>query len=196
MLRTTFFVGMLVTATVGLSACNREADAGAAGPSHDLSDTHVSTQSQYARVLSVEPVRQTVNSPKQICHDEVVSHTEQPKDQHQIAGMAIGALAGGLLGSRVGNGKGRALAAVAGAVGGGYAGKKIEQGHQQNQVTQTSERRCETVNNTVTNIIGYDVRYEYNGVIRTMRMDHDPGDHVSVPRSVAVHPSSKQIGSS
>ncbi|MGO4700933.1 glycine zipper 2TM domain-containing protein [Dyella sp. 2RAB6] len=74
---------------------------------------------------------------------ENVTVQDQPKDQHQIAGMAIGAVAGGVLGNQVGGGKGRTLATVAGAVGGGYAGKKIQE-NQQTKHTHV-ERRCRQV---------------------------------------------------
>jgi uncharacterized protein YcfJ len=76
-----------------------------------------------------------------VCRNVVVQ--DQPKDQHQIAGMAIGAVGGGLLGHQVGGGKGKTLATVAGAVGGGYAGKKIQE-HQQAKHTHV-ERRCHKV---------------------------------------------------
>lgn len=76
-----------------------------------------------------------------VCHNVQVQ--DQPKDQHQIAGMAIGAVGGGLLGHQVGGGKGKTLATVAGAVGGGYAGKKIQE-HQQAKHTHI-ERRCHKV---------------------------------------------------
>jgi len=76
-----------------------------------------------------------------VCENVTVQN--QPKDQHQIAGMAVGAVAGGLLGNQVGGGKGRTLATVAGAVGGGYAGKKIQE-NQQSKNTHV-ERRCRQV---------------------------------------------------
>jgi uncharacterized protein YcfJ len=139
---------------------------------------------KYARVVSVEPVRQTINNPKRVCRDEVVTHTAPPRDQHQIAGTAIGAVAGGLLGNQIGGGKGNTLATVAGAVGGGYAGKRIQESRQQGQVTQTTEQRCTTVNNSTQKITAYDVRYEYNGVTRSVRMDHDPGDRLEVQEGV------------
>lgn len=74
---------------------------------------------------------------------ENVTVQDQPKDSHQIAGMAIGGVAGGLLGNQVGSGKGRTLATVAGAAGGAYAGKKV----QENQQTKNThvERRCHQV---------------------------------------------------
>ncbi len=174
-------VAVAAMLTTGLAACNRDASA-------DAGSTDAGTQAasgpQYARVISVDPVRKTVNNPKQVCHDEVVTNTAPPKDQHQIAGTAIGAVAGGLLGNQVGGGKGKTLATVAGAVGGGYAGKKIQERNQKGQVTSTTEKRCETVNNSTTKIVGYDVRYEFNGVTRTARMDHDPGDRVQVQEGV------------
>lgn len=174
-------VGIAAALVSGVSACNRDAsaDAGVVGASGEAA-----AGPKYAKVVSVDPVRQTVNNPKQVCHDEVVSHTTPPKDQHQIAGTAIGAVVGGVLGNQVGGGKGKTLATVAGAVGGGYAGKKIEQSRQHANTTSSVERRCSTVDNTSTKLVGYDVRYEYNGVTRTVRMDHDPGDRVEVQEGV------------
>jgi uncharacterized protein YcfJ len=198
-------MGLAASFTLGLTACNRQASADANGAatasSSAAAQAAVVGQAQapgqapppppagddgYAQVVSVVPVRQDVNAPQQVCHDVVVNRTVPPKDQHQIAGMAIGAVAGGLLGHLVGGGKGNALATAAGAVGGGYAGKKIEESHQQANVQSEVVHRCSTVANTGSNIVGYDVTYVYNGVTRTTRMDHDPGDRVKVQQSVTV----------
>ena len=166
----------------GIGGCNRSADAGASSGT----DTAASADAgvQYAKVVSVDPVRTAVNNPKQVCHDETVTHTAPPKDQHRIAGTAIGAVVGGLLGNQVGGGKGKTLATVAGAVGGGYAGNKIEQHNQRGQVSTSVERKCSTVDNSSSKLVGYDVRYVFNGVTRTVRMDHDPGDRVQVQEGV------------
>lgn len=182
-------VGIAAALAMGISACNRDAsaDAGLAnGASSAQAGAAGDTGVKYARVVSVDPVRKTVNNPHQVCHDEVVSHSEAPKDQHQIAGTAIGAVAGGLLGHQVGGGKGKTLATVAGAVAGGYAGKKIQEKRQHPNVTTTTEQKCETVNDTSTKVVGYNVRYEYNGVTRTTRMDHDPGDRVQIQEGVVA----------
>jgi uncharacterized protein YcfJ len=172
----------------GVSACNRSADAGAStGPADTAASADAGAQDagvKYAKVVSVDPVRTSVNNPKQVCHDETVTHTAPPKDQHRIAGTAIGAVVGGLVGNQVGGGKGKTLATVAGAVGGGYAGNRIEAHNQKGQVTTSVERKCSTVNNSTTKLVGYDVRYVYNGVTRTVRMDHDPGDRVQVQEGV------------
>ena len=182
-------VGVVAALAVGLSACNRSADAGTAGDQAGNGAQSAAVQQpagpQYAKVVSVTPVHSTTAS-HQVCHDEVVSQAAPPKDQHNIAGTAIGAVAGGLLGHMVGGGKGNTLATVAGAVGGGYAGNRIENSHHQPQVTQTVERRCSTVTDTSSKIIGYDVQYVYNGVTRTTRMDHDPGNRVQVQEGVSV----------
>jgi len=190
-------MGLAASFALGLTACNRQASAdanGAASASTAAAPAQAAAPGQppqaaddgYAQVVSVVPVRQDVNNPQQVCHDVVVNRTVPPKDQHQIAGMAIGAVAGGLLGHMVGAGKGNALATAAGAIGGGYAGKKIEESHQQGNVQSEVVHRCSTVANTSSNIVGYDVTYVYNGVTRTTRMDHDPGDRVKVQQSVSV----------
>lgn len=195
-------VAVVAALSVGISACNRNAsaDAGVAGTSsaapaasaaRAVAAAPADTGPKYAKVVSVTPVRKSVDHPRQVCHDEVVTHTAPPKDQHQLAGTAIGAVVGGLLGNQVGGGKGKTLATVAGAVGGGYAGKRIEESRQQGSVTQSTERRCSTVDDKSSKIVGYDVRYEYNGVTRSTRMDHDPGDRVQVQEGVTAVSSAK-----
>lgn len=181
------YMGIAATFAVSLAACNRDAsaDAGATG-TPAAQQAAANSGPQYAKVVSVTPVRKTVNNPHQVCKDVVVNHTAPPKDQHRIAGTAIGAVAGGLLGHMVGGGKGKTLATVAGAVGGGYAGNRIEAAHQHGTVTSTTERECNTVSSSSTKIVGYDVTYQYNGVTRSTRMDHDPGDRVEVQQGVVA----------
>lgn len=184
-------VGIAAALAVGLSACNRSADAGTQGAQagNEAPPAAVEQQPagpQYAKVVSVTPVRTTTNTPREVCRDEVVSHTTPPKDQHNIAGTAIGAVVGGLIGNQVGGGNGKKLATVAGAVGGGYAGNRIENSRHKAQTTSTVERRCSTVTSSSSKIVGYDVQYVYNGVTRTTRMDHDPGDRVQVQEGVSV----------
>jgi uncharacterized protein YcfJ len=180
-------IAIAAALATGLAACNRNADAGPSGGDAAL-DAGSSADGgvKYAKVVSVDPVRSTSNNPREVCHDETVTHTAPPKDQHRIAGTAIGAVVGGLVGNQVGGGKGKTLATVAGAVGGGYAGNRIQASRQHGEVTSSVERKCSTVNNPTTKIVGYDVRYTYNGVTRTVRMDHDPGDRVQVQEGVTA----------
>jgi len=191
-------LAVMTTAAAGLTGCGHQASATDPGVDAASAASAASSQAaqaaqaaqnagpQYAQVVSVTPVHSTVGQPHQVCQDVVVNHTEPPKDQHRIAGTAIGAVAGGLLGHMVGSGKGNTLATVAGAVGGGYVGNRVEAAHQHNTVTSTTEHECKTVNDTADHIIGYDVQYVYNGVTRTTRMDHDPGNRVQVQEGVTA----------
>jgi uncharacterized protein YcfJ len=188
-------IAITAALALGLSACNRNAaadtssDAAAMSNGSNVAATPAPAPDngpQYAQVVSVEPVRQSINDPQRVCHDRVVTHTAPPSDQHRVAGTAIGAVAGGLLGHMVGGGRGNTLATVAGAVGGGYAGNRIEAAHQQGQVTQSVQRECDTVDNASSKVVAFDVHYVYNGVTRTVRMDHDPGDRVMVQQGITA----------
>ncbi|MEO5810750.1 MAG: glycine zipper 2TM domain-containing protein [Rhodanobacter sp.] len=179
-------IGIAAALAVGISGCNRNADAGTSDGGA-MSSATADAGVKYAKVISVEPVRKAADTSRQVCQDEVVNHTAPPKDEHRLVGTAIGAVAGGLLGNQVGGGKGKTLATVAGAVGGGYAGNRIEASRQHGQVTSNVERRCHTVKGTgESKIVGYDVGYVYNGVTRSVRMDHDPGDRVQVQEGVTA----------
>jgi uncharacterized protein YcfJ len=180
--------GLGAALVLSLSACNRDANADVAAGGNGPASASVPAGPKYGRVVSVEPVRETTSTaPQRECHDEVVTRRAPAKDQHQIAGTAIGAIAGGLLGNQVGGGKGRTLATVAGAVGGGYAGHEIQERRQETNTVTSTVRKCDSVpGKSSDRIVAYDVRYEYNGVTRTTRMDHDPGDRVEVQEGVSV----------
>jgi uncharacterized protein YcfJ len=130
-------------------------------------------------VVSAEPIHQTVSTPQQSCREVAVTRRKPVQDQHQIAGSVLGAVAGGLLGNQVGGGGGRALATVAGAVGGGYAGNKIQENLQARDTYTSTETRCDTVQQHSQKLVGYRVRYERDGEVQQVRMDHDPG--ASIP---------------
>jgi len=136
---------------------------------------------RFANVISVQPVKQTSNAPHEECHDVRVVHRHKPKDDNQIAGTVIGAVAGGVIGHQVGGGRGRDLATVAGAVGGGIAGKKIQENQQNQRTYTTTERRCSKVSGPSEQVVAYDVVYEYLGSTHQVRLDHDPGDRVELP---------------
>ncbi len=132
----------------------------------------------YAEVVAVKPVMETVKTPRQECRDVVVTHRKPVKDQYRVTGTAVGAVVGGVLGNQVGKGNGKKLATLAGAAGGGYAGNKAQEHIQQNNTYTTTERRCNTEYDTSEKIAGYDVSYELGGQVRTVRMDQDPGSRL------------------
>jgi len=135
---------------------------------------------EFAEVLSSAPVTETTKTPKQVCHDVVVSEKAPTKDPNRIAGTAIGAVAGGLLGSQIGSGSGRTLATVAGAAAGGYAGHEVQAGMQEKNTVSRSETRCKTVYESHTKTVGYDVRYRLGKEEGQVRMDHPPGPRIPV----------------
>lgn len=53
---------------------------------------------EVAQVTDVQPIKQQVKTPREVCKDVAVTRQAPVKDQHQIAGTVVGALAGGLLG--------------------------------------------------------------------------------------------------
>lgn len=129
----------------------------------------------YAEVVAVRPVTQTIKTPREVCRDVEVTRQKPIKDEHRLAGTAAGALLGGVLGNQVGKGRGKKLATLAAAAGGGYAGNKAQERIQQNNTYTTIEQRCTTEYDLTETAAGYDVSYELNGQVRTLRMDHDPG---------------------
>jgi uncharacterized protein YcfJ len=134
----------------------------------------------YAQVLAVEPATRSLRTPRQVCHDEVVSHQAPVKDPKRVTGAVVGAIVGGVLGNQIGDGDGQTIATVAGAAAGGYAGSKIQQKTQQANTVQATETRCSTVYDTVEKPDGYDVTYKLGDATGSVRMDHHPGDRIPV----------------
>lgn len=135
---------------------------------------------QFAQVVGVEPIKETIKTPREVCKDVTVTRQKPVQDQHQLAGTAVGAVVGGLLGNQVGGGNGKKIATVAGALGGGYAGNKVQERMQASDTYTTTETRCSTVTDTHDKVVGYNVRYELDGQTRSVRMDRDPGGQIPV----------------
>jgi uncharacterized protein YcfJ len=136
--------------------------------------------SAYAEVVDVKPLTKTLETPRQVCHDEQVSRQKPVKDEHQIAGTAIGAVVGGILGHQIGGGNGQKLATVAGAAAGGYAGNRVQDKMQKANTETVTESRCETVVDKSEVPAGYRVTYRLNGKTAVVHMNHDPGAKISL----------------
>jgi uncharacterized protein YcfJ len=149
---------------------------------------------EYAEVLAVQPVKQTVKTPREVCKDVTVTRQAPVKDQHQIAGTVLGAVAGGLLGNQVGGGTGKKIATVAGAVGGGYAGNKVQEGMQERDTYTTTQTRCNTVNDLSEKVVGYDVKYSIGDKVGKVRMDRDPGSQIPLDKEGKLMLSEAQPG--
>lgn len=140
----------------------------------------IEDRQNYAQVVSVEPVMRTVRTPRQICHDETVTHQAPVKDPKRVTGAVVGAVIGGVLGNQIGDGSGQTAATVAGAAAGGYAGSKIQKKTQQANTYQATETRCSTVYDTTEKPDGYEVTYRFGDDTGSVHMDHHPGERIPV----------------
>lgn len=106
-------------------------------------DTTVETEA--AAATSAKPATRTAAAPAQECWDEEVRDTAAPKDEHRVAGTAIGAVVGGAIGKELGDGDSD-LATAAGAAAGAFIGRKAQGEFQENRedtrTTTHTERRC------------------------------------------------------
>ena len=144
-----------------------------------------------ARVISVTPQVQRVNSPRQECHTEYQRESYYEPRDRSLSGAIIGGLAGGLLGHTVGRGNGKVAAAAVGAGVGAIVGDRVD--NNQRGGYQRSESRpvdrCVTVDNWQNVPAGYLVNYEYNGRQYSTVTDNDPGRFI--PVSVQVRPNGR-----
>lgn len=143
-------------------------------------------QPQFAQVVAVRPVTQSVTTskPRQECRDEQVAVPETYKDKHQIGGAVVGGLVGALAGHQIGGGKGKDIATLGGAAAGAFAGHEIQKNHQEKNATREETRNvCHTVTDksTTTKTVGYDVTYTLNGQQGHVRMDRNPGVGSGLP---------------
>lgn len=128
----------------------------------------------YADILQVDAATRTVETPRQVCEDVVVSQQAPSRDPNRIIGTAAGAIVGGLLGNQVGGGSGKKIATVAGAVGGGLAGREVQGRIESGQTTTTTRQECHTVTDTRQEHLGYDVEYRLDGQVFSARLDEAP----------------------
>lgn len=146
------------------------------------SDQYVDT----ARVISVTPQTERINTPQQECRTEYQQQSYS-QGNRSITGAIIGGIAGGLLGNTVGRGSGRVAAAAVGAGVGAIAGDRIANNRPNEVVTRNVPVDvCYQVDRWQTVNTGYFVTYEYNGrTYNTVTTEH-PGRYVDV--NVAVAP--------
>jgi uncharacterized protein YcfJ len=138
------------------------------------------TKPQFADVVAVKDVVETVITPREKCEDVQVQHQAPVKDQHRIAGTVVGGVAGGLLGSTIGGGSGKKIATVAGVAAGGYAGNQVQKSMQEKDVVTKTEHRCRTVNEKSQKVVGYTVTYRLDGKVGVTRMSSKPGAQLPV----------------
>jgi len=143
----------------------------------------------YARVLESRPIYQSTAGSRDECWNPRAGHFEEvrPENKTRVGkGAAIGAVAGGVIGHQIGdNGTAQTLG---GALLGGIIGHQIERRNNDDKQDDLDYSRCRTVgDNAYSNqVLGYDVRYEYNGREYVTRMNHDPGRRLQVGVDIAA----------
>ncbi len=172
-MRQTLLLG-LIAATVSLPAL----------ASHD------DNYEDRARVISVTPQFERVNTPRQECRTEYVRESYYEAPQRSNTGAIIGGISGGLIGSRFGGGSGRIATAALGAGLGAIVGDRYDNNGRDNRGRERVEtrpvERCVTVDNWNQVPVGYLVNYEYNGRQYTTVTNQDPGRFI--PVQVQVRP--------
>jgi len=139
-----------------------------------------------ARVIDSTPIYRVVetSSPREECWEEEVARTERRYGNDSATPSILGAVIGGAVGNAVGHHKrNRQVGTVVGAILGGSIGADIGRNRSSRADTyfETVEQ-CRTVyvNEQEEKLVGYDVRYSYNGSQHTVRMPEDPGSTVRV----------------
>ena len=140
-----------------------------------------------ARVLSSTPIYRVVESsiPQRECWEEEVVRHEPSRHYDSATPGLFGMLIGGALGNAVGHHKSsQRVGAVVGAVLGGSIARDISRANadRRDPVYVDIQERCRTNYHTVQEekLVGYDVRYSYNGAQHTVRMPEDPGSSVRI----------------
>ena len=162
-----------------------------------------------AKVLSATPIFDRYTTPRRECRVEPTTTYEErrivrPAEVRARSdgvgpGTILGAIVGGVIGHQFGNSTGgRDHGTAAGAVIGGLVGNSIERDSGDGYRTASREvlvervpverdiERCENTAEPTERIVGYEVRYEYNGREFRARMPYDPGQQM--PVNVEVRP--------
>jgi uncharacterized protein YcfJ len=139
-----------------------------------------------ARVLDSTPIYRVVESshPREECWEEEIAYNDRRSYGESATSSIVGAVIGGALGNAVGHHKrNKQVGTVVGAILGGSIGSDV--GRNRNSRSDTyyeTVERCRTVyvDEQEEKLVGYDVRYSYNGSQHTVRLPEDPGSTVRV----------------
>lgn len=175
-----------LTRTVAIAAVTGISATAVAGGRYEA-DRYYDT----ARVMRVDPITEVVrlDDPHQVCWTEQVTYQERTGRRGTATPEILGGIIGGVVGNQFGHGQGRSIATVAGALLGGSIAHDVKRQRAYGYTTYTEpvERcRIEHAYYDEERIVGYDVKYRYNGKVYRTRMDRDPGNTVRVRVGVGV----------
>ncbi len=133
-----------------------------------------------ARVIRADPIYETVevSRPVRECWTERVVH--RGRRANSYTGAIAGGIIGGVLGNRIGRGDGRTVLTVAGDLLGASIGHDLSARRGRPRISR--EERCELVDHydQEEQIVGYRVKYRYNGQTFFTRTREHPGRRIRV----------------
>lgn len=141
------------------------------------------TRYVYAEVIDSRPIYQavTVATPAEECWQEEV-RVRDSRHQGSNTPVILSTLIGGAIGNAVGNNKSsQRVGAVVGAVLGHSVGRDIVRANSHPEPARyQTVQHCEDVTQyrDEERLIGWQVRYRYNGEEFSVRTDQDPGDRI------------------
>jgi uncharacterized protein YcfJ len=143
---------------------------------------------EYGRVIKAKPIYETrvTSTPRQSCWQEQVT-THRQSGSNSSTGTIVGGIIGAAVGHELGHKKrNKQIGAVAGAVLGSSIGYDLTRGKRHSRPVHSTRERCETVYDEHSDrvVVGYRVKYRYNGQIYRTRMDRHPGDRIKLKVSV------------
>jgi uncharacterized protein YcfJ len=157
-------------------------------------DTH---QFDYAKVLDVQPIIETVQIPedRQVCREVPVQR--RVAEYRSPAPAIFGAILGGVIGNQLsrghghghghgyghhGHGNNRAVATFAGAAIGGAIGTGIQYRNYPAKYYTENTQLCETQTSwrTEERVVAWDVSWKYRGRTYHSRMDEPPGERIRI----------------
>lgn len=149
-------------------------------------DRHDDSGYDYARVIESRPVYQQVrvSQPREQCWNERVRTGDTRRSGDSDTPALVSAVVGGAIGNALGTNKSsQRVGAVVGAVLGHSIGRDIVSANSRSgQPRYRTVRHCEMVDEYTheERLVGYDVRYRYEGRDYSVRTDHDPGSRIRV----------------
>lgn len=145
---------------------------------------HAGSTIVYGKVTNVKPVyTQVVNqTPQQVCKQvqvPVYGNNGQTNNGNAI----LGAIIGGVIGNQFGKGDGNKAATAVGAAIGAVKGSQTGQGKEIVGYQMVNQCHTEYTNSTKSVVNEYDIQYNVNGTIITMRVNRTVGANTYVGKS-------------
>ena len=142
-----------------------------------------------AKVIEADPIVKIVkiSTPREECWEEEVVYRERHNSRDNALGPVLGGVIGGAVGNAVGHKKkNKQVGAVVGAVLGATLGQAVANSNRHERVTRGTEERCKVYHDyrEEERVIGYRVRYRYNGATYSTRTETDPGDTIKLRLAV------------